>query len=159
MMRSGFTLIELVVVVVVMGILSCLAVITLGGTTDRYQLSRATETIELFDARARRDARRLGEPIVATIQRSRNQLMVSGDRAADARFRLPQSVEITQIRMRRRVVAGRDVEIPFNRQGVCPTYAVQIQRGKLRRWVVVLGLSGQVVALNDQGEVDEILSL
>ena len=48
--RAAFTLIELVIVIVIMGVLATLAILSLGGTMDRYQLNRASEVIELFDA-------------------------------------------------------------------------------------------------------------
>ena len=35
----------------------------------------------------------------------------------------------------------------------------QLTRGNLSRWLVVLGLSGQVLALDNEGEVDAILAL
>lgn len=75
------------------------------------------------------------------------------------RFKLPRNVEITSVRIRRRVAAGRDFEIDFTREGWSPTYAVELTRGKMTRWLVVLGISGQVVAFENEGEVDEILSL
>jgi hypothetical protein len=68
-------------------------------------------------------------------------------------------VDIKEFRLRRRVATGRDLELQFNREGWSPTYAVQLQRGRMSRWLVVLGISGQVIALENEGEVDELLSL
>jgi prepilin-type N-terminal cleavage/methylation domain-containing protein len=161
--RTAFTLIEVVIVVVIMAILATLAVVSLGGIIDRYQLSRAIEAIEMFDARARRDARCGRQPVQATIQPSKRRLMIApsgneSDRQATL-FHLPGSVDIKEFRLRRQVAAGRDLEIQFNREGWSPTYAVQLQRGNMSRWLVVLGISGQVIELDNGGEVDEILSL
>ena len=162
--RLAFTLIELVFVIVIMGVLATLAVLSTAGMMDRYKLSRAAETIEMFDARARRDARASHQPILAIIQRNQQRLVIGnpGDAASRptaAQYRLPRSVEITEIRMRRRVTAGGNFEIRFNREGSSPTYAVRLERGNMSRWLVVLGVSGQVVVLENEGEVDEIMSL
>lgn len=54
--RFAFTLIELVVVIAILAALTALASLSLGGVMDRYRLSRAAETIEAFDAGARRSA-------------------------------------------------------------------------------------------------------
>lgn len=157
--RNAFTLIELVIVIVIMAFLASLAVISLGGTMDRYQLSRASETIERFDARARRDARTSRKSVQATIQRHRQQLLIESPGRQDARFRLPAKVEISNIRLRRRVTAGSNFEIRFSREGRSPTYAVELRRGEMSRWLVILGTSGQVIPIDKEGEVDAILSL
>jgi prepilin-type N-terminal cleavage/methylation domain-containing protein len=160
--RAAFTLMELVVVVVIISILATLAVISLGGTMDHYQLSRAAETIEMFDARGRRDARTARAPVQGTIQRYKRCLEIETPRPQRAkstvRYQLPRSVEIKTIRLRRRVTVGSNFEIRFNREGSSPTYAVQLQRGETSRWLVVLGLSGQIITLDSEGEVDEFLS-
>ena len=43
--------------------------------------------------------------------------------------------------------------------GRTPTYAMHLQRGKLSQWLVVLGFSGQVVSLENEGEVDALLAM
>ena len=48
--RAAFTLIELVVVVVIVSLLATIAVISLGGTMDRYHLNRAAESIRVVIA-------------------------------------------------------------------------------------------------------------
>jgi prepilin-type N-terminal cleavage/methylation domain-containing protein len=162
--RRAFTLIELIVVIVIMGLLATLAVLSTGGMMDRYQLSQAAETIEIFDARARRSAHSLRQPIRAIIQPNQRRLVIASpggntSRSVAAQFRLPRAVEIAEIRLRRRVTAAGNFEIDYNRQGSSPTYALRLQRGKMSRWLVVLGVSGQIVTLKNEGEVDEILSL
>lgn len=157
--RYAFTLIELVIVIVIMAILSTLAVLSLRGTMDRYMLSRAAETIERFDARARRDASLLRQPIRAAIDRNRKRLTIDTSRTDNAQYRLPRRVEVGKIRLGRRVTVGNRFEIQFSRRGASPTYAVELRRGDMSQWLLVLGTSGQVVPLSSEGEVDAILSL
>ncbi|MFK8113466.1 MAG: Tfp pilus assembly protein FimT/FimU [Rubripirellula sp.] len=152
----AFTLIELVVVMVILGIIASIAVLSLGSTTDRYQLSQATRTFQLFDARARREARSLRRTIETTIEKQQGRLII--DRPA-RKFRLPSSVEIGKVRMGRVSTRLSSVEINYSREGTSPTYAVEFRRGKLTQWLVVLGRSGQVITLDQEGEVNALLSI
>ncbi len=162
--RIAFTLIELVVVMVILGILAALVANSLSGVVARQQLSRAAQTIEMFDAKARREARRRRLPTEALIDRTRGRLTIDrigrGDNGSpESTYRLPRQVKIKEVRMRRQGVVGTQVEIDINRFGQSPTYAVELQRGETSRWLVVLGLTGQVISLDSEGEADAILSL
>lgn len=162
--RDAFTLIELVVVITIIALLATLAVLSSGGIIDRYQLRRAADAIEMFDARARRQSSSLRQPVDAVIQPGQRRLLIHtsvgvGKRSPANEYRLPRGVEIPELRLRRRVAAGGNLEIHYNRLGSCPTYAVRLQRGKMSRWLVVLGVSGQIVPLQDESDVDELLSL
>ncbi len=161
--RQAFTLIELMVVIVILGLLTSLASLSLGGVMDRYQLSRAAETIEACDTRARRSARLSREAFDAVIRRSKRDLIVKAPLASPsqalANYRLPRNVEIDEVKLRRKAVTGRDVTINFSDQGRSESYAVELRRGKMTRWLVVLGISGQVVPVNSEEEADALLSL
>ncbi len=156
----AFTLIELIVVMVVLAILASLAVYSLGSVTDRYQLNRAVETFEIFDARARRDAIAKHQALQARIDRRRGQFWIdyAGGRKSVS-FRLPSRVQITKIRRGRQITSSGKLEIDINSCGQSPSYAVQLQRGESDLWLLVLGRSGQIIPLASEGEVHEILSL
>ncbi|MGI9472561.1 MAG: pilus assembly FimT family protein [Rubripirellula sp.] len=157
--RDAFTLIELVIVIVIMAILSTLAVVSLRGTMDRYLISQAAETVERFDARARRDASRMRQPIRAAIDRNRKRLTIDTPGPGNAKYHLLNRVEIGKVRLSRRVTVGNQFKIQFSREGASPTYAVELRRGEMSQWLLVLGTSGQIVPLRNEGEVDAILSL
>jgi type II secretory pathway pseudopilin PulG len=153
-------MIELVVVMLILATLAGLVAYSLRGAVDRYQMNRAIETIELFDAQARRQACRSRGSLEARIDRGRNLLSIeSSRRRSQATFRLPRQVEIAEIRMGRTSVAGGPFGLNINRHGQSDSYAVHLRRGNAERWLIVLGTSGQIVTLNDQGEADAILSL
>ena len=153
--RSGFTLIELIAVIVVLAIITSLAVMSFGGTIDRYKMVQAIETLEMFDAAARREARRAEQPLTATINASRGELTIG---ITDRTFRLPSRVEITDFRTSRSGSRGL-VRLPIASDGSSPTYAVQLTRGKIKRWFMVLGVSGQVVPIENEGDVNALLSV
>ena len=165
--RSGFTLVELVIALVILVILSSVAALSLSGTMDRYQLARATETIEMFDARARRDARSSGQSLQTRIDTGRGELHIestsndrgSGDSQRIRTFRLPRNVVIQDIQLAKKVVIGRSFDTIINPQGQGISYAVHLTRGPISRWLVVLGASGQAIQVQDQREANEILSL
>jgi prepilin-type N-terminal cleavage/methylation domain-containing protein len=161
--RPAFTLIELMVVIVILGLLTAIASLSLGGVMDRYQLSRAAETIEAFDGRVRRSARLSREALDAVIRRGNRDLIVkipsqrTGN--AEANYRLPRSVEINDVKLRDQAVTARDVTLHFNDQGRSASYAIQLRRGNSIRWLVVLGISGQVIPVASEEEADALLSL
>lgn len=165
--RNAFTLVELVVALVILVILSSIAAFSLSGTMDRYQLTRATETIEIFDARARRDARLSGQSLQTRIDTGRGELHIestSSPRGANASrptrtFRLPSNVVIQDIQLAKKVVIGRTFDTNINPQGQGVSYAVHLARGRMSRWLVILGTSGQTIEVQDQREANEILSL
>ena len=160
---AAFTLIELVVVLVLMSLLATLTVTAFGGTIDRYRLSRAAETFESFDAYIRREARKSGDMEKASINSNKGELtFVHSDRLRRRMFRIPNLVEIAELKMvdsdgrRRSMRSVTDFEVASS--GRTPTYAVHLQRGKLSKWLVVLGFSGQIVSLESEREVDALLS-
>jgi len=152
--RGGFTLIELVAVIAIMALLSTLAVISLRGTIDRYHMSQAKQVIELFDAKARRQARSNHQPVVAKIDRLNQRVEIG-----TSTFQIPRGVEIASLQLGRRVTVGTQVEIGYSRDGWSSSYVVALKRGELENWIVVLGSSGQVIPVNDRGEANELLSL
>ena len=161
--RPAFTLIELIVVIAILGLLTAIASLSLGGVMDRYQLSRAAETIEAFDGRARRSARLSREALDAIIRRSNRELVVKLPSHSPgnpmASYRLPRSVEINDVKIGRQAITARDVTLNINDQGRSESYALQLRRGKMIRWLVVLGISGQVIPVDSEEEADALLSL
>lgn len=159
-MRNAFTLIELVVVILIMAILSTIAAVSLGGTIGKYDLSRASETIERFDANARRQARVTHAPVEMLIDRNRNRLNVDasgGDR--DSSYTLPGRVEISNIRLHRSFSVGRSFEMSVSAEGQSLTYAVELTHGKMKRWLIFVGISGQVIHAESEDEVDALFAM
>ena len=128
---------------------------------DRYQLSCAAETVEACDARVRRSARLSREAFDAVIGKQELIIRAPAERSrgALANYRLPRRVTIEDVKVRRMPITDRDVTINFSDQGRSDCYAVQLRRGTMTRWLVILGISGQVIAVNSEEEADALLSL
>ena len=161
--RSAFSMVEMVVVIAILAMLTSMATLTLGGAMSRYEISRAADTIQICDAKARRAARLSRQPIESSFDRGEQELTLDLPNRSgsldEQRFRLPRTVEIGDFRLRRKGVVGNRVDIPYSPQGASPTYAIELRRGKMSRWLVVLGLSGQVISVDTEGEVDALLSI
>jgi type II secretory pathway pseudopilin PulG len=155
-------LIELIVVTVILGLLATVAAPPLRGAMNRYELGRALETIETFDAQARRTARVSREAVDVTIrQDQRGTTLLSSSQApqhSERVFRLPDTVRITDLRRARQATTGSDLTFRVNDRGRSASYAIALSRGKLTRWLVVLGTSGQLVPVATQEEADALLS-
>jgi prepilin-type N-terminal cleavage/methylation domain-containing protein len=159
-LRQGFTLLELVVVFVILGVLSTIAMTSLSGRIGNYQLTQAAEIIGRVDAHARRQASRQRQPVSTSVARLANLLRVSTPQDLETRsFRLPNGVSIGETKFRQQIVATTDFDIRYNRYGISPSYAMKLNRGSQSRWIIVLGASGQIIQTNEAEEVNEILAL
>ncbi|MGB0595483.1 MAG: pilus assembly FimT family protein [Rubripirellula sp.] len=151
--KDGFTLIEVVVVVTITALLATIGAVSLRGTVDRYYLSQARQAIEISDAKARRIARTTGRPVLMNIDRLKKQIEIQ-----ESTFRIPAGVEIASVEMASRLSGGTQVGIPFSDDGWSPTYAIELKRGEVGQWIVVIGASGQVVRVNEEGAANDLLT-
>lgn len=57
--------------------------------------------------------------------------------------------------------ATRQVRIDYSARGLASTYGLCVEdaKGRRQRWLLVAGLSGQVSAMADQRELDQVLAL
>ncbi len=141
--NRGFTLIELIVVLVIIAVLSGLVMLSVGSTMDRHRLHQAVETIETFDMRLRREARAWRQPIRASVDTHSKVLTVPLADGNERVFRLPQRVDVLSWRLATQRSGGQQLAIAVDGDGRSPSYVVELGSGKLRLWLVVLGGSGQ----------------
>ena len=158
--RIGFTLIEVVAVIVVLSILSTITAVALGPTLDRQRLSQAIEKLEWFDAKARRSAQANRSTVSAKIDPSKNRLVIqTSNQQEDVSLRLPSNVEISKVQLAGKPSSTRSESIQVSPSGYSTSYAVLLKRGELSKWVLVLGGSGQVVQFDNAKDVNALLSI
>ena len=116
---KGFTLVELLIVIVILGILATVTVFAVRGITDRGQENacdveqRTLETaIEAFYAQYQRDARRLPATLIALLARTHAGRRTLPSNVTTAPATMPTSVDFNAAppcgrrRLRRRTVIG-----------------------------------------------------
>ena len=142
---GGFTLIELMVVLVVAGVLLSLVSLSGGGNAERalrYEAERVAQLLAL----AREEAQVLGTPIRFEANSDRYRFLVRQDRqwrlADDADLRERRWEQPTQVRIERpdgraEIEFGRDaVDIPFRLRLLRETSAVAIAANGLGAFAV-----------------------
>lgn len=179
MRRQGFTLLEVMAVVVLLGIIASATAWSLAQDAARAQSVGLAQRLEAFDRMSRLlairhdapvrmmidlDGRRLSRQMGQEDQwvesghdlrwgsklRVTRVLLASGWREADA--------GVLAIRVDRGLV-----QVPVSRAGRSVSYALEISvpggddQDPPPRWLVICGLSGQMVWMNDEGEIEQLL--
>ena len=148
---SGFSLVELVVVLLLLAMLAAMATYSARGVVAKNRLSRGVEVLEQFDRALRRAARYERREVEGAIDRVRGVLTVE-DRQEERRFQLPRQVAIESLRMEgnaRGLIALGD--------GSTPSYVVELECDRAKVFVLFAGGSGQVLHLTDAKQVQAIL--
>ncbi len=150
----GFTLIELIAVVVLIGLVAVIGLVSVSGPLDQVALSRAIEQIELADRRERQAAARSPVPGRLSVDRKGNQLFF--ERSAKT-IKLGGGVRIARIVVQS--PRGQGDAVWFAQSGQSYTYALELRSPRgARRWLVVIGISGQTIRLTDAGEAQSLLA-
>lgn len=161
---SGFTLYELVAVMVIMAIIAGTVAISVRGHVSNAQLEAFIERLETFDARGRAEARRLNQSIALAFDSSDQRISQLHEDVAYASpkrsYTVPRGVEIAQIKTARQESDRGVLQIAVSPLGQTDTYALRLEASSGRSvWLVVLGASGQCLRFEKENDVEEIFSL
>jgi prepilin-type N-terminal cleavage/methylation domain-containing protein len=161
--RRGFTLIEIMVAVVILGLLTGAVVLTFAAPVNRARMVEAVEELSYLDASTRQWARQSGRAAELRIGLDDGVLERregrAGYRQTMFRATIPAPLRIAAVRT---ADASREdsgeVVLPVSWTGASPSYAVKIAGPEGARWVLVAGLSGEVRTLSDDAQVDSIFA-
>jgi prepilin-type N-terminal cleavage/methylation domain-containing protein len=157
--RSGFTLIELVIVILIMAIMSGFAALSLRSHIDRARWTRCFEQLEYFDRIGRIAARSESTPYRLSFHRAKRriELRAIGSNASRKSYRewkLPNGVQFSGFRDRASSSRSEELSIEINPNGQSRSYAVAIKANTgPREWFVTLGLSGQHIRMENSDDV------
>lgn len=156
----GFTLLELVITLVILGVLSAIATTSLTGRIGHHQLTQASRVIAYSDTYARRQASNQRQSVRTSVARLANLLRVkTPQEQKDRSFKLPGGISIADVKFAGQAITTTNFDIQYNQYGISRSYALKLTKGSLSRWIIVLGASGQIIQSNNEEEVNEILSL
>ena len=150
---SGFTLIEVMAAIVIMGLLSAAVVVNLAGRTRAARAEDVVGRIEQYDSLARAAARRTGAADVLTVDLTRGEIRRSGT----PMFRLGDSVKLARLLLPGRRIECGVATAPISLDGRSPSYAVKLEgpNGEAR-WLFFAGLTGTPVHPADDREAEEL---
>ncbi|WP_436716973.1 prepilin-type N-terminal cleavage/methylation domain-containing protein [Roseiconus lacunae] len=154
--RRGFSLIELLVVMVLLAVMASLATLTSRAAFAKQSLELAAATVEQFDRQCRADARLSRRGASGQIDPSRGQLIIEAPHKRT--FRLSGRVVIDRfVSHGGKVIRNRQARIQMNEFGTSPSYAVRLVCGDSARWIFISGGSGQIVDNLDGTKVSRLL--
>ena len=159
--RRAFTLIEIIVVVLVLGLLTTLAAWSYSGPLRRAQFDEAVEQIRYLDATTRQLARDSGRPVTIALDIDTSAVSRHEQaRGAPTVYRAPLApgARIERVRTAAQDRTGGTAQIEVSPLGLSPSYAVLVAGPKWRRWVFISGLGAQVRVISDDSEIASIFA-
>lgn len=160
--RRGFTLIEIMAVVVIMAIFATAAVVTLGGTLAGARMQDAVYRVKHFDATSRSFAQKFARPteMVYDLTGGRFYRAKTDDRSdVSAAGRMPQRIAIDRVLVGRDSYPSGEAVVACSSDGRTPSYAVLLKGAGRERWLVFSGISGYVTETEDESEVLDMFDL
>ena len=161
--QQGFTLIELVVVMILIALLSGIVVYSIRGHIESASVARAVDHLESLDRRLRAEARKTQSPVSLSVHRNGKSVHASSSANLESAgiqrdTKLPKLVELNSLRIGSGSRSNAGGTIEFNRRGQSPSYAFEVKSNSgSSAWLVTLGLSGQHIRCKTEAEVDALL--
>jgi len=154
-LRRAFSMLELIAVVVMIGLISAMAMLSVGGQLDQVRLNRASQSIANADRKEREASRQSPTPGGLSIDRVKQRLRFSNSKhtlSLDARLKLGEII-VSPVSMDRG-------SITFAQSGQSPTYAIEMKsRRGASQWIVIVGMTGQTWLTDDTAEVRSLMAM
>lgn len=157
----GFTLIELMAVLLILSVVLAAATLRVQGPLSQSRMANAVDKVSFFDAMARQYAvaqdvslRMVFDLDEGTFYRTDAE----GTERLGAAMALPAGFEIAKVRIGREEQTGT-VEVPLSRKGFSPSYALMISGPDgATKWLLFAGLTDRMMELDDEKDVEAVLA-
>jgi prepilin-type N-terminal cleavage/methylation domain-containing protein len=157
--HRAFTLVEMIVVIVLIGLLSAAVVMSFSAPVTKLRAQDAVQAVRTLDERARAQARQSDQAAHIVIDLSARTL-ARRDGAGEIVFQatLPGQFEIDRVRTAAEDVASGEAVVTCSPLGLTRTYAVHVRGPGLDQWLVFAGLSGEATVIKDEATLDSIFA-
>ncbi len=159
----GFTLVEVMIVMLIMAIMSGIAVMSVQGHINNARWTRSFEQIEEIDRTARISARRDASPYQITFNRSKRSVELhaiglNASAKSVRAFKLPAPFKFDSFRKNTATSSSESFAVEIAGNGQSPSYAIAIAAASgSPQWLVTLGFSGQQIRMEDAKDVAAML--
>lgn len=156
--RRGFTLIELMVVVVIIGLIAGAVVVRTTGITRQARLEWSVGQLIQLDGGLRGFARSRGEKTRLEIELGTNRIKRSYNTGSTGGtpLTLGENVVVRRFVLPTREASSGTGIIEYSSDGITPTYALEVESTgdpKQTVWLVFVGTTGQVERRQEEREV------
>jgi prepilin-type N-terminal cleavage/methylation domain-containing protein len=157
---AGFTLVELTVVLLILAIAAGAVVLRVEGPLRRAEMEDVMDRIARFDGNSRVLARRHDRPLRLAVNLATGELSrrsVEDGSECGPPLELPEGYRLARLLIRDREIGVGEASVSINGSALSPTYAVLVEGPNRSLWLLVCGLTGQVVRSDDEKEIRDIL--
>ena len=161
--RNGFTLIELMVVVVIIGLITTSVVLRTGGITHQARVKWSIDRIQSTDQLLREFSYRNNQLANLEFELGQGALKYyfNNDEKTGTTYQLSRGIKILGYLNRDKFLdqdSHETLNVSYSLQGTTTTYALQIgQTSQDSIWLLFSGLTGQVTQWEDRNAVESIL--
>jgi prepilin-type N-terminal cleavage/methylation domain-containing protein len=159
-LRSSFTLIELLAVLVIVGLITAIASLRLSGTVQAARMEWATDRLIATDSVMRSHAAGCGRVAHLRFQLGTGRLSREfGDtRTKSSIVDLGHSIEISRFQSTTRDAETGEATVDYSPLGASRTFAVELKGpGNQRRLLFFAGITGQVTRMEDGQDARRLL--
>ena len=158
--RNGFTLVEVMAVVLIIAVAAAAVTLRVQRPLRNAQMADVIGAIGQFDFTTRSAAQSQDRPLRMVMDLGGGSVSLTdadGKALTDAAVRMPEGFALARVLVRAQSATGGSMTIPCSAAGYTPTYAVNITGGGASRWLVVAGLTGQVLEVENEAKASQLV--
>ncbi len=154
-------MIELSVVILIMAIAAAAVTLNVRRYLGGARMDDAAGAIADFDRTTRAAALAQDRPLRMAIALSAGKIQradQAGHLLPGSGLVLPGAFRFSRLLLRERDIRDGEATVSCSRTGLTPTYAIELDDGSRRQWLVVAGLTGQFLKVDSEKEAKDILA-